>query len=316
MSPPQSDDRHPNRPRVRARGGAPAAAAPSNAPRTRDRFLSLDAYRAEREWKRYEGTPQRDLFRELRFRFLRRHAVAARWVLDVGAGPGRFTPAVGAAGAHRLALDLSREMLRRIPRALPPDREGARDAVDAVVGDALSPPFARAAFGEVALVGNAVGFAGGDWGRMLTAAEALVAPGGTLVVEIAPGPGEYSRYLARLPATAVGRLFMAPPAALVPRIVREGFGAEPPRHRSESFERLDARDLGKRWQDRGWEVLETTAVAPCLGPDPLRIARARAAPRSWAHLLEVEEQIGHQPERWASAAAVMVAARRGLGAHD
>src|SRR5579864_6312733 len=50
----------------------------------RDRFRTLDSYRAAREWLRYEGTPQRELFRELRRRFIERHTRLAGWVVDVG----------------------------------------------------------------------------------------------------------------------------------------------------------------------------------------------------------------------------------------
>lgn len=296
---------------ARRRFPAPRADPPSRVSSpSRERFLALDSYRADREWKRYEGTPQRDLFRELRLRFLRRHAVADVWAIDIGSGPGRFTGAVGAAPARRVALDLSREMLVRIPRTVPADPGGPGVSVERVEGDALSPPFVAEAFGEVAVVGNAIGFAGRDAEGMLERAERLVAPGGTLIVEVAPGPGERSRYLRRLPAGSVARLFAAPTAAIVPRIAREGFVAEPRRHREAEFRRFGAEQLHGRWAAKGWELRETVAVAPCLGPDPLRVARIRPDPRAWDHLLSVEEEIGRRSDRWPSAAAVLLAVRR------
>ncbi|MGP8077314.1 MAG: class I SAM-dependent methyltransferase [Thermoplasmata archaeon] len=308
--------RPPGRPRDRSKEPLPDVPPRGSAPSARDRFLATDPYRAEREWKRYEGTPQRDLFRELRLRFLRRHAVASRWVLDVGAGPGRFTPAVGASDARRVALDLSREMLSRVPRTVPGAAGGPPVALDRVVGDALAPPFPRGSFGEVAVVGNAVGFAGEGSERMLGAVEALVAPGGTLIVEIAPGAGERSRYLGRLPPGTVGRLLAAPPAAVVPRIQREGFTAEPRRHREEEFQRVSVPSLHARWAPPLWELLETVAVAPSLGSDADRIARVRPDAKAWDHLLAVEEEVGRQPARWRSAAAVLVAARRSVTRQD
>src|SRR5271170_1617127 len=92
--------------------GRPAA-APSP---IRDRFLSVDGYRANREWQRYLGTAQRDLFRELRERFLARHSPSALRALDVGSGPGRFTARLGAIPAsQRVAFDIGREMLQQLP---------------------------------------------------------------------------------------------------------------------------------------------------------------------------------------------------------
>ncbi|MGB6500064.1 MAG: class I SAM-dependent methyltransferase [Thermoplasmata archaeon] len=310
-----------NRPPTRRRlpGRAPdgdrgrVSPSPGNepSPTPRARFLAADAYRAEREWKRYEGTPQRDLFRELRRRFLERHAVDSGWVADIGAGPGRFTPSLGGPGVRRVALDLSREMLTYRSPHEPVLGAGFSSFVDRVEGDALAPPFAPGSFREVALVGNALGFAGGEWDHLLDSVERLVAAGGTLIVEIAPGPGERSRYLSRLPASAVGRLFSAPIRAFVPRVHGEGFETEPSRHRADSFQRLDVGALVKRWGS-GWEVLETVAVAPCLGPELERIARVRPTPKAWNHLLELEELVGREPVRWKAAAAVLLAARRVL----
>ncbi|MFY9717406.1 MAG: class I SAM-dependent methyltransferase [Thermoplasmata archaeon] len=278
----------------------------------RQRFLDNDAYRAGREWMRYEGTPQRDLFRELRCRFLQRHSADARWVADLGSGPGRFTSALGPEGARRVALDLSREMLTYHPTPASPRPSDASAPLDRVVGDAVAPPLADGAFGAVALLGNAVGFAGGDSERVIEAAERLVSPGGSLIVEIAPGPGERSRYLARLPEGAVGRLLAAPPAAVVPRIEREGFEVEPTRHRSDSFRRWAAKELHRRWQRPGWTILETLSIAPCLGADPVAIARVFADSKARDHLFDVEERVGRSPSRWTSAAAVLTSARRDL----
>ncbi|HTP54016.1 MAG TPA: methyltransferase domain-containing protein [Thermoplasmata archaeon] len=290
----------------------PAKDPPSTSPTARTRFLANDAYRAGREWLRYEGTPQRELFRELRRRFLSRHTAVTGWSVDLGAGPGRFTSALGAPESRRVALDLSREMLTFRPSPRPGTPTGPSARVDRVVGDALAPPFADGSFQAAALLGNSLGFAAEASEPMLAAAERLVTPGGTLVVEIAPGPGERSRYLARLPEGAVGRLFSAPVAAVVPRIHREGFAVEPRRHRSDSFRRWDAEALHGRWKGSGWTVLETLAVAPCLGPDPASIARIHADPKAWGHLFEVEERVGREPARWGEAAAVLIAARRTL----
>jgi len=278
------------------------------APGAHDRFLHLDRERAQREWRRYEGTPQRELFRELRERFLRRHAQPGRWAIDVGSGPGRFLPWLGGPATGRVALDLSWEMLavgRELSQEAPRSPGGW---VSRVRGNAVRPPLRERAFAEVALVGNTLGFEAESGEILLQAVEALVAPGGVLVLEIAPGPGERSRYLGRLPASAVRRLLAAPPAAVLPRLLREGFLREPERHRPRSFRRWSPAELRERWHVRGWSVGEVMAVAPALGPDQARLREVARDRRAWERLLELEEQLGRAPSRWPAAAAVLVAA--------
>ena len=289
------------------RAGPRLSRGPANRPAS-ERFRALDRYRVDREWHRYEGTAQRRLWRGLRERFLERHASTASWALDLGSGPGRFTPWAGGPGTRPVALDLSGEMLRAIPaywraRRLPgalPER---------VRADASRPPFSRAAFGEVLALGNAIGFAEDSSDQLLDEAMGLVRPGGTLLLEVAPGPGERSRYLTRLPVSSVGHLLRAPVTALLPRIEREGFAAEPPR-RSEgsAFRRVPATDLARRLERAGWTVTEVVAVAPALGSDARRIRACAEDSKAWGHLLELEEALGHRPERWDRAAAVLLAA--------
>jgi SAM-dependent methyltransferase len=284
--------------------------SPSLATSAHERFRITDRYRAEREWIRYGGTAQRDLWRELRERFLLRHAVAARWVLDLGSGPGRFTAFLGTALSHRVALDLSLEMLRSAKEhwirgshpAPTPDRLRA---------DGLAPPFVEGAFGEVAVLGNTLGFAGASADRLLVAAISLVALGGTFLVEVAPGPGERSHYLSRLPRTSLARLFRSPVRALLPRIDREGFNRIPYRRAEQGeFRRIPVEELSRWFDERGWILREVLAVAPALGALAPCIDAVRSDAKAWGHLLLVEEILGRRPERWTDASAVLLAAER------
>jgi hypothetical protein len=144
---------------------------------------------------------------------------------------------------------------------------------------------------------------------MLDALIALLAPGATLLLEVAPGPGERSRYLHRLPSGAVARLFRSPPRAVALRVGREGFSEEPSRRtKPGEFQRVDPAELGQTLERRGFQVDEVIAVAPSLGPDGPRAGVVERDTKSWGHLLEVEEIIGRMPGRWPSAAAVLLAA--------
>lgn len=250
------------------------------------------------------------MWRELRERFLERHRTDTAWAIDLGSGPGRFTPWIGGGGGRRIALDLSREMLRELARRWS-TRGGSGPVPDRVRGDAADSPFPPSAFGTVAALGNAIGFAEKSSERVLEEAMRLVAPGGKLVLELAPASGERSRYLMRLPAPSVGRLLRAPVAAVLPRIEREGFEPVPPRRSVEGgFRRMAPDRLVKRLGREGWRVEETMAVAPAIGGDPERVEAAAHDPKSWGHLLRIEEELGRRPARRPRAAAVLIAAAK------
>ena len=268
----------------------------------RSRFRNLSTYRVSREWDRYEGTAQRRLFREIRTRFLGRHAVAGGWVLDLGSGPGRFLPHVGGPGSRKVALDLSEEMLRRVVR------EG-RNPPERVRGDGVLPPFRPQAFYEVAVLGNAIGFAGSEADLLWQRAAELVRPGGRLILEVVAGSGERSTYLARLPPSSLPRLFRAPLRVLLSRVDREGFAVVPARKVDpRAFRRYDPTTLARDLSERGWTVEEVMAVAPALGTHPEGLEAIEPDPTAWARLLELEEVLGRRVGRVSAGAAVLLSA--------
>jgi SAM-dependent methyltransferase len=227
--------------------------------------------------------------------------------LDVGAGPGRFTPFLGGKGTHAVLLDLSMEMLRRAQQD--PSVQALTEAT-LVRGDASSPPFVARAFSLVAALGNVVGHLPRlDW-PSLAPLDTLVQDQGTLLIEIVPGFGERSAYLCRLPPKAVARVLRSPLNLVRGRLLREGFRPVPRRVSTDhGFRRLSPAPL-KALTERGWRVDETMAVAPALGFDPGRLEATRGDPKAWSHLLTLEEELGHLPARWENAAAVLVALSR------
>lgn len=299
----------PSRHAPTARGAGPSQAGRRES--ARERFLRVDRYRVEREWKRYEGTAQRDLFRQLRERFLARHSVAGGHALEVGPGPGRFSPFVGSGPVDRVLLELSREMLRAVPSRW---SVGSSDVPlpSLVQGDAIHPPFRPGTFGEVVALGNPLGFSEDAADAFLDAVLSLVAPGGTLVLETVAGPGERATYLSRLPPGAVRRLLAAPLRAVLPRVEREGFRPEPPARGEDGkgFRRFGPDEVRSRLARAGFETVEVMAVAPCLGFEPSRLDAVRPDPTSWDHLLDLEETIGRRPARQDPAAALLLAAVR------
>lgn len=273
------------------------------------RFRVLDEYRVDREWKRYEGTAQRDLFRELRRRFLERHPGPGPHAIDVGSGPGRFAGWVGPPESTPVLLDLSDQMLRSARARLRTSK--SRHGFHFVRGDAGLAPFRPGTFGSVVVMGNALGFAADGADQLFSSVTELVAPGGLLVLETVAGAGERSKYLGRLPPGAVRRLLAAPLHLVRGRIEREGFRPEAgPSRPASGFRRLSAAEVTRRLTTSGFEVEETVAVAPALGADAERVSAVRLDPLGWRRLLELEEHLGRTAPRQAQAAALLVAARR------
>ncbi|MCI4344768.1 MAG: hypothetical protein L3J87_03990 [Thermoplasmata archaeon] len=217
---------------------------------------------------------------------------------------------MGARGTRKVLLDLSVSMLREVPRRYRGDAAFLRQ-LDLLAGDAARPPFRPGVFGEAVVLGNVVGFGATDAEAIVQAVADLVSPNGRLLLELAAGSGESSRYLTRLPPGAVVRLFRSPATWLVKRINREGFVPGPASRGPRATFRPVRVPTAANWlRSRGFEAGETVAVAPALGLDAERTAALRGDPAAWSRLLEVEEQLGREPARWDRAAAVLVAFKR------
>ena len=289
------------RPAAETGSGEPASAAPGDA---RARFLALDPYRVRREWARYEGTAQRDLFRQLRVRFLLRYPGRTGGRLEVGPGPGRFTPFLGGTGGPKVLLDLSDRMLASAARRLPAGSEPPA----LFRGDGSKPPFRPGEFAVVVLFGNSLGFAGDRGPSLLASAAELVRPEGLLLLETVAGSGEHSAYLARLPPGAVRRLIHAPVTGVLPRIQREGFIPEPDRSpERHGFRRWSETDLRPALEPAGFTLVESLSVAPLLGSFPGPLETVRRDPVAWSRLLELEEAVGRTVPRRRRASALLSA---------
>jgi SAM-dependent methyltransferase len=266
----------------------------------------------EREWLRYEGTAQRDLFRVLRTRFLHRHRPQVPGpILEVGPGPGRFSRHLALEGHALVLLELSHEAIALARTHVLEEKPlDPTSPVEFIRGDAVSPPFRAGAFAAVTLLGNVVGFAAEDGQRLLERACALVATGGSLLIEIAPGAGERSRYVHRLPPGAFARTLQSPERWVADRVLREGFDPQGERHKTPRFRRFSADSVTTRLERQGFSVVERLAVAPASGLEPGHLEAAKEDPVAWARLLALEETLGRLPERQGGAASVLLAARR------
>lgn len=96
-------------------------------------------------------------------------------VLDIGCGPGRLVAALATRGHRVLGIDVSEAAVARTLRGGGPALR--RSVFDPLPGEGR--------WGTVLLVDGNIGI-GGDPGRLLRRAAALLAPGGLLIAETAP----------------------------------------------------------------------------------------------------------------------------------
>jgi SAM-dependent methyltransferase len=239
----------------------------------------LPSERARREWSRYEGTVQRNLWLQFRRRFLSRalQDLPSRpaVILEVGPGPGRFSDLLVSTGRPVILLDLSLAMIREGRGLHPATRPGGPHWV---LGDALRLPVPPRSLAALVALGNVLGFAGSRAGLLLREWDESLAPGGVFAIEtslLAPAKGE-----ALSPrAPAAGREGRRPLTVL----------------RTPKVSYFSRKELDDWFARLGWRLEEATPVAPRAGGSPTDAQQAlHRAGGDWRTLLEEEERAGRE----------------------
>ncbi len=275
---------------------APTAAA--SALRRRRVRTKFDA-QVDREWARYSGEAWRVLVRELRDRFLARHLPKGRgWVLELGPGPGRFTPTVLASGARVAAVDLSLPMLHALPRRKRVQGGVPRLRRVRAAGERL--PFRNGAFRAAVVYGNILGFSAAGGPQLLSEIARVVTPGGVLILDVSSPVAAVTEFL----SAGARRRFL-------PRILRDPeyylfsvhTGLSTRAHQPYAPKRLAFWEFDFYTVAGAESVLATAGFRPidrmAVGPvgafrDRLTTI-ARRERTTWKNLLELEEAIGRRP---------------------
>lgn len=249
-----------------------------------------------REWVRYEREPWRVLRRTLRERFLRRHlGRLAGTVLELGPGPGRFTPMVRARPRRSVvAVDISREALRAARRRVRPAASLAPVHWVQAAGERL-PIRSRAVEGVVAF-GNIVSLASVDGSVLLGELARVTRPRGRLLVDF-PTPVGATQEFFYLAARRhfLPRVLRRPAYYYVDQVLETGFQPLDPRRMCRWEFRFytaeESRDLLER---AGFEVVDLLSVGPVSRTDDRVIEVARRNRRTWESLLRIEERAGRR----------------------
>jgi SAM-dependent methyltransferase len=295
--------------RAHAPGRTPVAGAIRRR-RVRERF---DAS-VRREWGRYEGESWRALVRELRERFLGLHLPRGKgWVLELGPGPGRFTPALLDRGARVIAVDLSVPMLRALRR-----RQAVRLRVSRLrrvrgAGELL--PFRDGAFRATVALGNLLGFSASDGGRLLSEMARVTRPGGVLILDVASPVGATTDFLEMASRRRLlPRVLRDPEYYFLNKVVRSADRTRQPyapkRWGFFEFDFYTAAGADRALSAAGFRVIDRMALAP-ISAYRVRLTRiARRERRTWQNLLAVEERAGRRPGTLETGHGFVVAAVR------
>lgn len=263
--------------------------------RIRERF---DA-QVTREWRRYSGEAWRILVRELRDRFLARHLPRGRgWVLELGPGPGRFTPTILTSGARVVAADLSLPMLRSLHRRTPVRSRVHRLARVRATGEQL--PFRDNTFRGAILYGNILGFSAQDGARLLREIARVVHPGGVLILDVASPAGALTGFLAE---AVRGRILLKvlrdPEFYFVNDVLSSAQRTHQPYAPARmgyfefDFYTLPAAEAAL--DAVGFRPIDRMAVGAMGAFRDRLAATARRDRRAWRNLVELEERVGRRP---------------------
>jgi ubiquinone/menaquinone biosynthesis C-methylase UbiE len=251
----------------------------------RDFFDALGAA----EWDRLVESPSARVALELHRRFLRRFVQPGWRVLEVGAGPGRFTVELARASTSVVVSDISGVQLE-LNRARVAEA-GCEHAVhDRRVLDIRDlSAFADGAFDCVLAYGGPISYAFEDAGKAFAECVRVTRPGGVVLASVMSSIGNLRYYL-----PGVAEEIKVFGAEAMDAVVHTGDlrPTQAGRHICRIF----------RWR----EIAEMISAQPCrllaasasnaisLG-DPSALERLAADPQLWPRLLDWEEELAQEP---------------------
>jgi SAM-dependent methyltransferase len=253
----------------------------------------------DRERRRYSGEAWRVLVRELRDRFLVRHLPkGGGWVLELGPGPGRFTPTILSSGARVVAVDLSLAMLRALHRRKPVRAQSRRLAKVRAAGEFL--PFRDGAFRGAVLYGNILGFSARDGRWLLSEVARVVRPGGTLIIDVSSPVGATTEFLENgARRRFLLRVLRDPEYYLLNAVIGSGARVHSPfapeRWAFWEFDFYTVPAAQKALSAAGFRTIDRMAVGPIGAFRERLTAIARRDRRAWRNLVELEERVGRRP---------------------
>jgi len=270
--------------------------------------------RVQQEWQRYGRSAWRVLAFELRRRYLEQHLPKGKGrVLELGPGPGRFTPDVLASGAQVVAVDISGPMLRALGRRTRGARGSALLRRVRAAGEVL--PFRDGSFRAAVAYGNILGFSGRGGDRLLAELARVVRPGGTLVLDVGSPVGSATEFLESAARQRfLLRILRDPEYYFVNHVLRSGGRGHQPyapeRMGYFEFDFYTVPAAERALRRAGFRVVYRMALAPIGAFRDRLTTLAQRDPRAWRNLIELEEQVGRRAGVLETGHGFVVAATR------
>jgi SAM-dependent methyltransferase len=147
----------------------------------------------EREWTRFEDdrTPSTSL--DVHVEYLRRFVRKGDRVLDVGAGPGRFTIELARIGATVVVADISPGQLE-LNRSKLVEAGAEASVAERIVADVVELPFDEGSFDAAVCYGGPISYAVDRAGEAIAELARVTRPGGLLLVSVMSLVGAVQAY--------------------------------------------------------------------------------------------------------------------------
>lgn len=264
--------------------------------RRRDHIRRAFDSRVSGEWNRYSGEPRRVLHRTLRERFLRTHLKGVKGtVLELGPGPGRFTPLLRRIRRVRVvAVDLSRASLTSARRRA--RRPSNLAPVDWIEGAGEHLPLAARSVDAAVVFGNIVCFAGIEGPALLKELARVTKRHGKLLIDFS-SPVSATQEFFRSAAVHrfLPRVLRRPRFYFVDKVLEDGFQPyDPSRLGNWEFRFYTADEAREGLRRAGFRVLDVMSVAPVTVHDDRIAGSALRSTRTWESLLRIEERAGRR----------------------
>jgi len=266
--------------------------------------------RVQEEWGRYATEPRRRLQHALRVRFLHQHLRGVRGtVLELGPGPGRFSPALRSrVGRRVLAIDLSRQSLREARRRA--GRAPRAGRIDWVQGAGECLPIASDSLDGAVVLGNIVSFAAREGPEVLRELHRALRRGAPLVIDFpSPAASLQEFFHSAAKKRALPRILRRPRFYLVHQVLDTGFQPYAPvRNARWEFRFYTVMQAEQALAEAGFHATDVMSVAPIASHQDRVAASAYRDRRTWRNLLRIEEQVGRRSGTYEAGHGFVVAA--------
>lgn len=257
------------------------------------------------EWDRHDANPAARVAFELHRRMLHRHVRPGMRVLEIGAGPGRFTRELAAVGARITVADISPVQLALNETTI---REaGHAHAVDGWVRCDIRDVsrWRRGEFDAVIAFGGPISYTFEQAEHVTAGLLALLEPGGVLLASVMSLLGSWRIFL-----PAIVRFVDSGQATFddMHAVWRTGDTRHQPgqAHVCRCFR---AHDVTAMIEAAAGTVIEMSASGWAVHNEPEHIAYLQADPGLWQRFLDMEEQSCATPGALDGGTHILVAAR-------